>query len=156
MACCTPPWSEDLPPGDMCTQCLSRAHKECMRSSCTTYGRKDGIVLGQCRRCVALLPMITTDQAAISCSVCLVVYTVQGRVHPCTFCAGSHPPRLCGGKSCNTCSLVISDGRMRAEEANDRVSFLCAVRNNLCQQDLLQPAYGQVREAIVAVVGVRH
>ena len=150
MACCTP-WSESLPRGDMCTQCLSMVHKECMASSCTVYGRKDGILRGQCRRCMQSLPMVTVGEAANSCSVCLVVHgdTADGRVRPCTLCADVASSSSCGGKSCDTCSAVIADGNMASWKAEDRVSFACAVRNNLHGPEsvVLRPSCARVRES---------
>ena len=149
MACCTP-WSESHALGDMqmCTQCLSMVHKDCMLSSCTVYGRGDGILLGQCRRCVASRPIVTADQAATSCSVCLAVHTAEGRVYPCTMCADMPSFKRCGGKSCDTCSEMIADGKMASWEAQDRVSFACAVRNNLHgpESHVLRPSSVLVRE----------
>ena len=148
MACCTP-WMESLPRSDMCTQCLSMVHKECMVSSCTVYGRKDAILLGQCRRCVASLPMVTVGQAATSCSVCLVVHTAEGRVYPCTMCAEGQSFSVCGGKSCDTCCDIITNGRMAPWKADDRVSFACALRSNLGGREsvYLQPSCARVRES---------
>ncbi len=148
MACCTP-WMESLPRSDMCTQCLSMVHKECMVSSCTVYGRKDAILLGQCRRCVASLPMVTVGQAATSCSVCLVVHRAQGSVYPCTVCVEGESSSVCGGKSCDTCSERITNGKMARWMINDRVSFACALRNNLRGPEsvCLQPSRARVRES---------